>query len=114
MVAIIDTGVDYTHQDLAANVFTNPIDCNADGNDDDGNGYADDCHGIDVVNDDSDPMDDHGHGTHVAGTIGAAGNNGVGVAGVNWAVTILPCKFLDASGNGSTAAPSPVSTTSRP
>lgn len=103
VVAVIDSGVDYTHQDLSANVFTNPNDCDDDGVDDDHNGYADDCHGVDTFNDDSDPMDDNQHGTHVAGTIGAVGNDGVGVTGVSWQVTILPCKFLDATGNGSTA-----------
>jgi subtilisin family serine protease len=103
VVAVIDTGVDYTHPDLAANIFTNALDCNTDGVDNDGDGYVDDCHGIDTVNGDSDPMDDNDHGTHVAGTIGAVGNNAAGVAGVSWSVTILPCKFLDASGSGSTA-----------
>ncbi len=101
VVAVIDTGIDYKHPDLSANIWTNTLDCNTNGIDDDGDGYIDDCHGIDTVNLDSDPMDDHGHGTHVAGTIGAIGNNGVGVVGVNWAVTIIPCKFLDAGGFGS-------------
>ena len=100
VVAVIDTGVDYNHQDLAANIFQNTADCNNNGVDDDGNGHIDDCHGIDAVNGDSDPMDDHGHGTHVAGIIGAVGNNGIGVAGVAWNVKILPCKFLDATGSG--------------
>ncbi len=103
VVAVIDTGVDYNHEDLAANIFQNTADCNNNGIDDDGNGYIDDCHGIDTANGDSDPMDDNGHGTHVAGIIGAVGNNGKGVAGVAWNVKILPCKFLDATGSGTTA-----------
>lgn len=103
VVAVIDTGVDYTHEDLAANMFRNAADCNGDGIDDDGNGYIDDCRGIDTVNHDSDPMDDYGHGTHVAGTISAEGNNGTGVAGVSWHTAILPCKFLDTEGYGDTA-----------
>src|SRR3970282_1743823 len=70
---------------------------------DDGNGYVDDVRGWDFVNWDNDPMDDHGHGTHVSGTIGAVGNNGVGVVGVNWNVKIMALKFLNAAGNGSTA-----------
>jgi len=64
VVAVIDTGIDYTHPDLAANMFRNEADCNNNGVDDDGNGYIDDCHGIDTVNNDSNPMDDHDHGTH--------------------------------------------------
>lgn len=103
VVAIIDSGIDETHPDLAANLFRNEADCNANGSDDDGNGFSDDCHGIDTVNHDSNPHDDNDHGTHVAGTIGAVGNNGVGVVGVNWNVKLMPCKFLNASGSGSTA-----------
>jgi subtilisin family serine protease len=61
---------------------------------------VDDCYGIDVANNDSDPMDDNGHGTHVGGTIGAVGNNNVGVVGVNWNVRLMSCKFFDASGQG--------------
>ncbi len=99
VVAVIDTGVDYNHEDLAANIWSN-ADCNNNGIDDDGNGYVDDCHGIDVFNNDSDPMDDHDHGTHVSGTIGAVGNNALGVVGVNWNVKIMPCKFLSWYGGG--------------
>ena len=102
VVAVIDTGIDYTHPDLAANMFRNTADCNNNGIDEDGNGYIDDCFGIDVANGDSDPMDDHYHGTHVAGTIGAVGNNGIGVVGVNWNVKLLACKFFDASGSATT------------
>jgi subtilisin family serine protease len=113
IVGIIDTGVDYKHPDLAANMWTNPGEdawsdpnnpATGNGIDDDNNGYRDDWRGWDFVNNDNDPFDDNGHGTHVAGTIGAAGNNGVGVVGVNWKVKIMPLKFLSASGSGSLAA----------
>lgn len=103
VIATLDTGIDYTHPDLASNIFSNSADCNSDGVDDDGDGYIDDCHGINVLTGSGDPMDDHGHGTHVAGIIGAVGNNGVGIAGVNWTTRILGCKFLDSTGTGDTA-----------
>ena len=103
VVAVIDSGIDYNHEDLAANVYTNSAECTPDGVDNDGNGYADDCHGIDAVNGDSDPLDDEGHGTLVSGVIGAVGNNGIGVAGVAWNVKLLPCKFTDITGSGDTA-----------
>lgn len=100
IVAVIDTGVDYTHPDLAANIWVNPGEIPGDGIDNDSNGYVDDVHGYDFANNDADPMDDHNHGTHVAGTIGAVGNNATGVTGVNWNATIMPVKFLTATGSG--------------
>ncbi|MBD3789057.1 MAG: S8 family serine peptidase [Campylobacterales bacterium] len=103
VIGIIDTGVDYTHSDLSGNIWINPDETPNNGVDDDGNGYIDDVHGIDTVNGDSNPMDDNGHGTHTAGTIGAVGDNETGIAGVNWNVKIVPCKFLDASGLGYTS-----------
>ena len=103
VVAIIDTGIDYTHPDLAANIYTNPREIPGNGRDDDGNGFVDDVRGWDFRNFDNDPRDDAGHGTHVAGTVGAVGNNGVGVVGVNWHVRLMPLKFLGADGFGTTA-----------
>lgn len=82
-MADIDTGVDYNHPDLAANMWRNPGEIPGNGVDDDGNGYVDDVYGIDTVNGDADPIDDHGHGTHASGTVAGVGNNGVGVVGVN-------------------------------
>jgi hypothetical protein len=102
VVGIIDTGVNYRHEDLMANIWTNPNEIAGNGVDDDGNGYVDDMHGINAVTDSGDPMDDQGHGSHCAGTIGGRGNNGVGVAGVAWKVQIVGCKFLNAGGNGTT------------
>jgi subtilisin family serine protease len=104
VVADIDTGVDYNHPDLAPNMWRNPLEIPGNGIDDDGNFYVDDVFGIDTANDDGNPMDDHGHGTHTAGTIAAAGNNGIGVTGVTWNSKIIACKFLKANGQGSDAA----------
>jgi subtilisin family serine protease len=104
VVAVIDGGVDYTHEDLAANIWRNTPECSANGIDDDANGYVDDCLGIDTADNDSDPMDGDGHGTHVAGIIGAAGNNGIGISGVAWNSKLLPCRFIDATGEGDAAA----------
>ena len=103
IVGDIDTGIDYTHPDLAANVWRNTFEIPGNGVDDDGNGYVDDVYGIDTANHDSDPMDDQGHGTHTAGTIAAIGNNNLGVVGVNWNARGLSCKFLDADGSGTDA-----------
>lgn len=104
VVAVIDTGIDYNHPDLAQNIWNNPSEIAGDGIDNDGNGFIDDIHGWDFYNSDSDPMDDRYHGTHCAGTIGAEGNNGIGVAGVNWNVKMMPVKFLGADGSGTTEA----------
>ncbi len=103
IVAVIDTGVDYTHPDLAVNMWVNEGEIPDNGLDDDGNGYIDDIYGYDFRNDDGDPWDDHYHGTHCAGTIGAIGNNGRGVAGVCWSVRIMALKFLSSGGSGWTS-----------
>ena len=103
VIANLDTGVDYAHADLAANMWVNPDEVARNHQDDDGNGYVDDVYGIDTFNQDSDPMDDHGHGTHTAGTIAATGNNGTGVVGVAWGSRILACKFINSSGSGTDA-----------
>ncbi|MCK4765211.1 MAG: S8 family serine peptidase, partial [Candidatus Aminicenantes bacterium] len=103
IIGVIDTGVDYNHQDLAANIWSNPGEIPSNGVDDDGNGYVDDVHGINAITGSGDPMDDHYHGTHCSGTVAGIGNNGVGVVGVCWTAKIIGIKFLDSSGSGSTA-----------
>jgi len=100
IVAVLDTGVNYTHPDLAGNIWTNPGEIPGNGIDDDANGKVDDVYGFDFYNFRADPMDDSGHGTHVAGIIGAVGNNGIGVAGVSWRVRIMSVKVLDFAGGG--------------
>lgn len=97
-IAVIDTGVDYNHKDLVKNIMVNEAEKNGvEGVDDDGNGYIDDIYGYDFANDDADPMDDHGHGTHCAGVIGAS-HDTFGIAGVMNNVQILPIKFLGPQG----------------
>jgi subtilisin family serine protease len=104
VVAVIDTGMDYTHPDLKENIWTNMAELNGQaGVDDDGNGYVDDVHGYnfsDAANPTPDPLDDNGHGSHCAGTIGGHGNDGTGIVGVNWKVQIMPVKFLSSGGGG--------------
>ncbi len=101
IVGVVDSGIDYNHPDLAANMWTNPGEIPNNGIDDDNNGYIDDVHGINAITNGGNPMDDNNHGTHVAGTIGAVGNNGIGVTGVAWNVKLMGLKFLSADGSGS-------------
>ncbi|MFM2381195.1 MAG: hypothetical protein RLZZ143_3778, partial [Cyanobacteriota bacterium] len=103
VIGVIDTGVDYNHQDLVGNIWTNPGEIANDGIDNDGNGYIDDIRGWDFAYNDNNPSDVDGHGTHVSGTIAGKGNNGVGVTGVAWNAKIMPLKFLDDTGSGSTS-----------
>jgi subtilisin family serine protease len=100
VVAVLDTGVDYTHADLRSNVWLRPESIPQ--YTDDELGTFDDLHGFDADQTDADPMDDNGHGTHCAGIIGAEGNNGEGIAGINWKVRIMPLKFLGRGGFGTT------------
>jgi YD repeat-containing protein len=99
-VAVVDTGIDYNHEDLAGNVWTNSGEIAGNGIDDDGNGFVDDWRGWDFANGDNDVLDDNGHGTHVAGIIGALKDNGKGIAGVAPNARILGIKVLDKSGSG--------------
>ena len=101
-VAVVDTGIDTSHPDLDGNIWRNPNE-QPNGFDDDGDGFIDDLHGADFVNRDSDASDDAGHGTHVGGIIGAEGNNGIGISGVNWNARLMPLKFLNSDGEGNTA-----------
>ena len=99
VIAVFDTGIDYTHTDLQANLWTNQNEIPDNGIDDDGNGYIDDVYGYDFASDsngtnDNNPLDIHGHGTHVSGTIGASGDDGFGISGVNWHVSIMALKIF--------------------
>jgi subtilisin family serine protease len=102
IVAVLDTGVDLDHPDLQSKIWTNAREVVGNGIDDDGNGCIDDVHGCDFVPlpPSSDPSDDHGHGTMVAGILGAGSDNGLGVAGTAWAATVMPVKVLDSTGAG--------------
>jgi subtilisin family serine protease len=101
LVAVLDTGVRVTHEDLRANLWVNSGEIPANGIDDDSNGYIDDVHGINAIDGSGDLTDEFGHGTHVAGILGAVGNNGIGMVGTAWRATILNCKFLDLNLQGS-------------
>lgn len=104
IVAVIDTGIDYNHEDLRGQMWVNPNEIPDNGIDDDGNGYIDDIHGADFANDDGDPWDDGMHGTHCSGTIAGIGNNGIGVTGVAWrGVRLMALKFLSSDGSGRTS-----------
>ncbi|HYK19525.1 MAG TPA: S8 family peptidase [Pyrinomonadaceae bacterium] len=100
VVAVLDSGVDYTHEDLAGNMWTRPA--NMAPYFDSELGTIDDEHGYNAIDNASDPMDENGHGTHCAGIIGAEGENDLGIAGVNWKVQIMPLKFMNAGGFGTT------------
>lgn len=100
IIAVVDTGIRYTHEDLTANMWINPGESPGNGIDDDNNGVVDDVYGVNAVADNGDPMDDHYHGTHCAGTIAGIGNNGKGVAGASWQAKLVACKFLASDGSG--------------
>ena len=102
IVAVIDSGIDYEHEDLRDNMWVNIGEIPANGIDDDGNGYVDDMHGYNFHDDDPDPYDEHMHGTHVAGIIGAVGNNSTGVTGLLWNTELMALRFTDGDGVGNT------------
>lgn len=103
IVAVLDTGVDYTHRDLDDNMWVNTAEIPGNGLDDDNNNWVDDIYGYDFINGDPDPKDDNGHGTHCAGIIAAEGNNALDVAGVCWDARIMAIKFLGSDGTGGLA-----------
>jgi subtilisin family serine protease len=107
VVGVLDSGIDLDHIDLQDNIWRNPGEdwvSGSPGNngvDDDGNGKTDDYYGWNFVKDDNNPDDDNDHGTHCSGTIGAVGNDGIGISGVNWQVSIMALKMLNSRGSGS-------------
>ena len=104
IVGVVDTGIEASHPDLKDNMWFNEAEAQGkEGVDDDGNGYVDDVHGWNFADNTPDGLDDRGHGTHCAGIIGASGNNGLGVVGVNWQVSLMSLKFINKRGTGSTA-----------
>lgn len=103
VVAIVDSGLRTTHEELRSNLWTNPGEIAGNGIDDDGDGVVDDVHGFNAILNSGEPNDEVGHGSHVAGIIGAVGNNGRGIAGVAWKVQLMPLKFIGADGNGATS-----------
>lgn len=104
LISVIDSGIDYSHPDLAANMWTNPGEIPGDGIDNDGNGVIDDVHGYNAYADNGDPMDGHSHGTHCAGTIAAVGNNNTGITGVMQEANLMAVKIFDDNGRTSTDA----------
>jgi subtilisin family serine protease len=104
VIAVVDTGIDYSHPDLSDNMWSNTGETPDNDIDDDGNGYVDDVRGWDFFDtDNKDPMDLHGHGTHVAGIAAAEGDNAIGITGVCWTARIMPLRFLDENGIGTVA-----------
>lgn len=103
VVAVLDSGVALQHLDLAENMFLNPGEIPSNGQDDDNNGFIDDVSGWDFYEDDSLPFDDNGHGTHVSGLIGAVGDNNQGGTGIAHRVQILPIRFLNENGEGTSS-----------
>jgi subtilisin family serine protease len=104
VVAVLDSGIDLSHPDLAANIWSNPRELPTNGIDDESNGFIDDVHGWNFLNDTNNVQDVYGHGTHVSGIIGAVGNNGVGITGLNWQVSLMPLKILGDNGIGTVSA----------
>lgn len=102
-IALLDSGIDYIHPDLSQSTWTNYGEIYANGVDDDGNGYVDDIYGVNFINNSNDVMDDFGHGSHLAGIIGAQGNNAYGSVGINWRASIMPLKVLNSRGLGYTS-----------